>query len=203
MSFALTMERLNIGNLTENNERRERLWPIRLGRAIPHLDMRLEMLIDTQLYRDMLEDEEGPETPTETHVDMAQLALLCLELVGGKDYIQKQLDGPYPTAFLAAAVEVFETMGKWLEGPPDEAECCMATYIAYLVSIYGFNATVERHVMLDPEFVGDYPPDEVNAACDRILEEMQLPEELVEILMPVLRTAQVQAEFLALSPTLN
>lgn len=210
MRYVLNMERVTIANLTLNNERRSFYWPLRLGRRIPHLDQRLVLLLDSPMCRDLLEDdEEGPETPIEDLVSTAQLALLALELAVGVDYIQDQMDGKYPSSFLAAVCEVFENMQSWISMDPEtnteDPAHTAVSLISYFVSIYAFNKTVEDDVMDDPEYEKEskYPPEKVATHCDAILDELDIPIVLNETLLSVIQSAQLMSEVTSLRPTFN
>lgn len=209
MRYVLNTERLTIANLTANNERLGRLWPMRVGHRIPHLDQRLELLLDSPVCRDLLEKETDSDVPVSQLVFTARLALLALELAVGVDYIQEQLDGKHPSAFLAAVCEVFDNMQGWISRDPEknveDPAHSAVTMIAYFASLYAYNKTVEDDIMDDPEYekISKYPPEKIAAHCDAILEELDIPILLNETLHSYIQDVQLMSEVTSLRPTFN
>lgn len=207
MSFVLDTERLSYVNLMSNQNCLDELWDSRLSSKIPHLDSVVTFYVTTEVFQDTVfdeEDEKKEDMCDAEYMDYlarkTKLSLLCLELVGGVEYIREQLSGPHALAFVATTLIVFRQMREWIvinDIKHDHPESSSHCYLSHFIKTYGFNrAVVQETTMI-------FPVQKVKEETDVVLSEINVSEELKNCIRPILEVTQAVLEISVFEPTFN
>ncbi len=152
----------------------------RLCREIPHLPMRLDMILDVKCVYDNVMKHMGGSVRKDEDVNAwMRISLLTVDLAFGSELLRRWLESR-PLALVCAASGIFATRGVWIEdGEVNVREFLVNFFLLFITSHYCLYAA--------PDADGEISLDAAVCLEDlrRYGREIGLDEETIESLVEV------------------